>query len=171
VVPRNEPRQPGEPVFRGRRDYSSFVDLLKETSAAWNVRVGAYCLMPNHCHFARKLDDEVPQSRELAPDVDGIKRAVCEVYRVEEAELLVTRRGSFNEARNVAIHLTRRLRRYRLKEIGDAFQVKTYSSVGSVVERLKAALAADRRLRQRVERLIGMIDKSQEQTPFRFLFL
>jgi len=171
VVPRNEPRQPEEPVFRGRRDYSSFVDLLKETSAAWNVRVAAYCSLPNHYHCARKLDDEVPESRELAPDVDGIKRAVCEFYRVKEAELLVSRRGSFNEARNVAIHLTRRLRRDRLKGIGEAFQVKTYSSVGSVVERLKAALAVDRRLRQRVERLIGMIDKSQEQTPFRFLFL
>lgn len=304
----------GEPVFRGRRDYSSFVDLLKETSEAWNVRVAAYCLMPNHYHlllqtpeanisrcmrhvdgvytqrfnrnhdndgplfrgrykailvdadryllelvryihrnpvsaglterldsypwsshrgylsraktwdwlykdyvlgmlakgdadrlrlyrefvsmadsqallevfsrnkwpwvlgsegfvatikerfFARKLDDEVPESRELAPDVDGIKRAVCESYRVEEAELFVSRRGSFNEARNVAIYLTRRLRRDRLKEIGEAFRVKTYSSVSSVVERLKAALAADRGLRQRVERLIRRIDKSQEQT-------
>jgi REP element-mobilizing transposase RayT len=41
----------GEPVFRGRRDYSSFVDLLQETSAAWNVRVAAYCLMQNHYHL------------------------------------------------------------------------------------------------------------------------
>ena len=304
----------GEPVFRGRRDYSSFVDLLKETSEAWNVRVAAYCLMPNHYHlllqtpeanisrcmrhidgvytqrfnrrhdcdgplfrgrykailvdadryllelvryihrnpvsaglterldsypwsshkgylsraktwdwlhkdyvlemlarkeadrlrlyrefvsmgdsqdlrevfsrkrwpwvlgsegfvsivkerfFARKLDDEVPESRKLAPDVDAIKGAVCEFYRVEAAELLVSRRGSFNEARNVAIYLTRRLRRDRLKEIGEAFQVKTYSSVSSVVERLKAALAANRRLRQRVEKLIRIIDKSQKQT-------
>jgi len=64
----------------------------------------------------------------------------------------------------VAIYLTRRLRRDRLKEIGEAFQVKTYSSVSSVVERLKAALAANRRLRQRVEKLIRIIDKSQKQT-------
>ena len=49
--------------------------------------------------------------------MDGIKRAVCEFYRVEEAELLVSRRRSFNEARNVAIYLTRRLPRDRLKEI------------------------------------------------------
>ena len=304
----------GEPVFEGRLDYSSFVDLLKETSEAWNVRVAAYCLMPNHYHlllqtpeanisrcmrhvdgvytqkfnrnhgcdgplfrgrykailvdadryllelvryihrnpvsaglierldtypwsshrgylsraktwdwlhkeyvlamlakrkadrlrlyqefvsmgdsedllqvfsrkkwpwvlgsegfvtavkerfFARKLDDEVPESRELAPAVDQIKRAVCEYYRVEEAELFVSRRGSFNEPRNVAIYLARRLRRDRLKEIGEAFQVNTYSSVSSAVERLKAVLAGDTRLRRRVEKLIRIIDKSQEQT-------
>jgi len=304
----------GERVFRGRGDYCSFVDLLQEASAAWNVRVAAYCLMQNHYHlllqtpeanisrcmrhidgvytqrfnrshdcdgplfrgrykailvdadryllelvryihrnpvnaglterldgyvwsshraylsrakrwdwlykdyvlgmlakkeadrlrlyrefvsmadsqdllevfsrnkwpwvlgsegfvatvkerfFARKLNDEVPESRELAADVAWIKKAVCELYGVEEAELLASRRGSFNEARNVAIYLTRRLRRDRLKEVGEAFQVKTYSSVSSVVERLKAALAADRRLRRRVERLARIITKSQEQT-------
>ena len=84
-----------------------------------------------------------------------IKKAVCEFYGVDEAGLLASKRGSFNEARNVAVYLTRRLRRDRLKEIGEAFQVKTYSSVSSVVERLKAALSADRRLRQRVERLVS----------------
>lgn len=242
----------GEPVFQTRLDYSSFVDLLRETSEAWNVRVAAYCLIPNHYHlllqtpeanisrcmrhidgvytqrfnrnhgydgplfrgrykailvdadryllelvryihrnpvsaglterldaypwsshkgylsrakrwewlhkdyvlamlatrkadrlrlyrefvsmgdseeilqvfsrkkwpwvlgsegfvsavkerfFARKLDDEVPESRELAPEVDEIKRAVCEFYGVAEAELLLSRRGFFNEGRNLA---------------------------------------------------------------------
>jgi putative transposase len=89
------------------------------------------------------------------------------VFRVEEGELLVSRRGSFNEARNVAIYLTRRLRRERLSEIGDAFQIKMYSAVSSVIERLKGALAADRALRQRLERLVRIIDKSQQQPPHR----
>ena len=66
----------------------------------------------------------------------------------------------------MAIYLTRRLRRDRLKEIGEAFQRNTYSSVSGVIERLNRVLAADRRLRQRVERIIRNIDKSQEQTPF-----
>jgi putative transposase len=114
--------------------------------------------------FARKLDDEVPESRELAPEVDEIKRAVCEFYGVAEAELLVSRRGSFNEARNVAICLARRLRRDRLKEIGEEFQMNTYSSVSSVIERVKVALAADKGLRRRVERISRIITKSQKQT-------
>jgi putative transposase len=304
----------GEPVFQSRLDYSSFVDLLKETSEAWNVRVAAYCLIPNHYHlllqtpeanisrcmrhidgvytqrfnrkhghdgplfrgrykaiivdadtyllelvryihrnpvragltkrldaypwsshkgylsrakrwewlhkdyvlamlatrkadrlrlyrefvsmgdgeeilevfsrkkwpwvlgsegfvnavkerfFARKVDEEVPESRELAPEVDEIKRAVCEFYGVAEAELFVSRRGSFNEARNVAVYLARRLRRDRLKEIGEAFQMNTYSSVSSVIERVKAAFTADKRLKRRVERISRIIAKSQKQT-------
>jgi putative transposase len=41
----------GEPVFQSRLDYSSSVDLRKETSAAWNVHVAAYYLIPNHYHL------------------------------------------------------------------------------------------------------------------------
>jgi len=106
----------------------------------------------------------VPESRQLAPEVDGIKKAVCEVYGVAEAELLLSRRGSFNEGRNVATYLARRLRRDRLTEIGEAFQMNTYSSVSSVIERLNAARAADKRLRRRVERISRIIAKSQKQT-------
>jgi putative transposase len=304
----------GEPVFQSRLDYSLFVDLLKETAAAWNVRVAAYCLIPNHYHlllqtpeanisrcmrhidgvytqrfnrkhghdgplfrgrykailvdadtyllelvryihrnpvragltkrldaypwsshkgylsrakrwewlhkdyvlamlatrradrlrlyrefvfmgegeeilqvfsrkkwpwvlgsegfvsavkesfFARKLDGEVPESRELAPEVEEIKRAVCEFYGVGEAELFVSRRGSFNEPRNVALYLARQLRRDRLKEIGEAFQMNNYSSVSSAIERVKAALPADKGLRRRVERISRIVAKSQRQT-------
>ena len=78
--------------------------------------------------------------------------------------MLASRRGSFDEARTVLICLARRLRRDRLKEIAESFQMNTYSSVSTVIERLNGVMAADRRLRQRVERIIRSIDKSQEQT-------
>jgi len=38
----------GEPIFAGNHDHSGFIDLLKDTSELWNLRVAAYCLMPNH---------------------------------------------------------------------------------------------------------------------------
>ncbi len=41
----------GDPVFRVREDYLSFIELLKETGDMWNLRVGAYCLIPNHYHL------------------------------------------------------------------------------------------------------------------------
>ncbi len=63
------------------------------------------------------------------------------------------------EPRNVAIYPARRLRRERLKEIGEAFQMNTYSSVSSVIERLKEALAADGGLGQRVERITRVVTK------------
>jgi len=114
--------------------------------------------------FSRKVDEEVPQSKELAPGTDRIKRGVCEFYRIDQAELLRSRRGDFNEPRNVAIYLTRRLRGDSLKEIGEQFQMDKYSSVSSGIERMKALIAKDQRLRSRVEKLVLMLAKSQEQT-------
>ena len=40
-----------EKIFSDRQDYTMFIDLLKEASVSWNVRICAYCLMPNHYHL------------------------------------------------------------------------------------------------------------------------
>jgi REP element-mobilizing transposase RayT len=40
-----------EEVFLSRADYESFLEILRETSAGWNIKVAAYCLMPNHYHL------------------------------------------------------------------------------------------------------------------------
>jgi len=114
--------------------------------------------------FLLKADDEVPQSRELAPELDQIKKAVCEFYRISEDELLLSKKGVFNEPRNVAIYLTRLLRNDSLKQIGEQFQMKKYSSVSSVVERMKESISSDRKLKKRVGILASALSKSQEQT-------
>ena len=38
----------GESIFRERKDYLGFVELLKEVVDMWNVNIAAYCLMSNH---------------------------------------------------------------------------------------------------------------------------
>lgn len=47
----------GEDIFSGDQDYILFTDLLKETSEMWNVRIAAYCLMPNHYHMLIQTPD------------------------------------------------------------------------------------------------------------------
>ncbi|MDY6951758.1 MAG: helix-turn-helix domain-containing protein, partial [Thermodesulfobacteriota bacterium] len=79
-------------------------------------------------------------------------------------ELYRSRRGQFNEPRNVAILLTRKLRRDSLKEIGQQFHMEKYSSVSSVIERMKKQMLADRNLKKRVDRVADETSKSQEQT-------
>jgi len=114
--------------------------------------------------FLRKINDEIPQSKELAPDVDRIKRVICEFYKISDSELMSAKRGVFNEPRNVAVVLTRRLTGYGLKQIADHYGFKKYSSVSSVIGRMEVSIATDGRLRKRLENMYDLATKSQEQT-------
>ena len=40
-----------EPIFLGSNDYLSFLKVLEEGSVMGNVRIAAFCLMPNHYHI------------------------------------------------------------------------------------------------------------------------
>jgi len=113
---------------------------------------------------SKKVDSEVPQRKELAPALDLLIGAVSRSYRVERKDLFYSRRGHRNEAKDVAIYLARRLRGDRLKEIGGAFQIGRYSTVSSIVERMKVRIGSDEKLRKRVDHLILIIQMSQEQT-------
>jgi len=114
--------------------------------------------------FSTKADSEVPQRKERAPALDLLVGVVSRAYRVEGKDLFYSRRGHGNEARNVAIYLARRLRGDRLKEIGEAFKIGRYSTVSSIVERMKVRMGSDETLRKKVDHLMSTIQMSQEQT-------
>ena len=38
----------GEQIFLEERDYKTFLELLMESVELWNLRIAAYCHMPNH---------------------------------------------------------------------------------------------------------------------------
>ena len=54
--------------------------------------------------------------------------------------------------------------RASLEEIGREFEIAEYSSVSSVIEKIKAMIAKDRKLKKRVLGLKEEINMSQEQT-------
>ncbi|MBC8481299.1 MAG: transposase [Planctomycetes bacterium] len=114
-------------------------------------------------YHALKADDDIPQSKELAPGKDAIIKAVCDYWNVAEDDLVKSKRGQFNEARNVAIYLTRILRHDSLQEICAQFKMNKYSSVSSVIERMKAKIDTDRQINKYINGLCNTI-KSQEQT-------
>ncbi len=107
-----------------------------------------------------KHHEEVPDSTGLRPDREKIKEAVCKFYQVNRGDLLQSKRGVFNEPRNVAIYLCRLLRGDRLDELGGDFDLKRYSSVSTVIERTKVQISKDRKLRKRVEKLKTILTKS-----------
>jgi len=115
-------------------------------------------------YYVLKADDDVPQSKALAPGHQEIIRGVCEEYGVDEKALYRTRRGVSNEARNVLAYLIRRLRRDTLNEIGGQFKIEKYSSVSSMIERVKRQMQEDQGFKKRIDDLSSRIIKSQEQT-------
>lgn len=40
-----------EVVFCEEEDYLSFIEILKETTSLFNIRIAAFCLLPNHYHL------------------------------------------------------------------------------------------------------------------------
>ncbi len=112
--------------------------------------------------FTDKKHEEVPESRYLAPDIDKIIEEVCKFYNVNKDVLFSSRRGLFNEPRNVAIYLIRRLRGGTLKEAGKIFGIEKNSTVSSVVERLKLEIERNKNLNKRIGILRAKLTKSQE---------
>lgn len=46
-----------ELIFSEQKDYHRFIDLLIESCELWNIRISAYCLMPNHYHLLIQTPD------------------------------------------------------------------------------------------------------------------
>ena len=114
--------------------------------------------------FNLKNVEEMPETKRLAPDIHKIKHAVCMFYNIKETALYVTRRGYFNEPRNVAVYLIRRLRNDTLRHVGQEFGIEKYSTVSSIVERVKYGMKADKGLKNRIQDIAEKISKSQRQT-------
>jgi putative transposase len=97
------------------------------------------------------------------PGKGSVIRAVCDYWNVGVDDLIESKRGQLNEPRNAAIYLTRRLRHDSLQEISSQFKMNKYSSVSSIVERMKVRIEADKKIKKRIVDLCNII-KSQEQT-------
>jgi putative transposase len=115
-------------------------------------------------YFERKVHIEVPDSKLLAPDKERIQELVCRTYGITKAELVKSKRGTFNEPRGVAIYLTRMIRSEGLMDICKDYNLKKYSSASSVVENVKKKLLKDRKFRKRVNELSQKLIKSQKET-------
>ena len=108
--------------------------------------------------------EEIPESRLLAPDVDDVIDELCRYYNVTQSELRLSRRGYFNEPRNVGVYLIRYLRNDSLKDVGKVFGIERYSTVSSIVERVKQEIGKNSKFKKRIHELTYNINKSQRHT-------
>ena len=101
--------------------------------------------------FAGKNHKQIPDAVELAPEVEDIIKAVCRFYNVDEKEIFKAKRGTLNEPRNVAIYLSRILRRDSLLQISEYFNMAGYSASGSAIERVRKKLAQDKKFKKKID--------------------
>jgi len=111
--------------------------------------------------FSDKSHEEVPEAKLLASDPDRILDAVVNLYEITIDDLYRSRRGYFNEPRNVAIYLMRRLRSETLKAAGEVVGITKNSTVSSIIDRVKYEMSRDKGVRLRVEKLIKNLSNSQ----------
>jgi putative transposase len=111
--------------------------------------------------FIKKIDKEIPASKGLAPDLDRIISEVSRYYGLKHTALTAARRGIENEPRDVAVYLIRTMRSEPLMKIGAGFGLNRYSSVSSVVMRVKTKLQKDQKFKERLAKIENNIFKGQ----------
>jgi REP element-mobilizing transposase RayT len=104
-------------------------------------------------YFAEKKDRNVPQSKELAPGIQEIKKAVCDVYKINEENLCGLRRGRTNEPRNAAVYLSRKFGGDNLERLGEEFAIDSYSTVSSILGKVSSQMTKDKKLRKKIEKI------------------
>ena len=105
---------------------------------------------------------EIIETKSLAPTADEIIQAVCNYFDLEKNDILIPRRGRFNEPRNIAVYLVRQIRKEPLVKIADYFKINSFSSVSSVIIRLEKRLKSDKKLNKTVLEIKSKFRMSQE---------
>ena len=114
-------------------------------------------------YFGSKRHREIPQTKHLEPDIKDIKQIVSKTYKVTTDSLLKSRRGIQNEPRNVAIYLARSYTGKKLEDIGIEFNIDKYSTVSSIIAKIRDRKNDDKSLAKRIAQ-IEQIIKNQRQT-------
>ena len=159
------------PQKQGR--LKSFIEFMQEDDSEEVTRLFSLKKLPSmfgpegfitgikEKYYFKKKRYEVPESKSLSPTSDTIISAVCGHYGVSFTELLITRRGVFNEPRNIAVYLLRQIRGENLNNIGELFNIKAYSTVSSVLRRVSRLKKSDIKIKKKIDKIQDSITKGQ----------
>jgi chromosomal replication initiation ATPase DnaA len=114
--------------------------------------------------FSDKNHEEVPEANILPPDPARILEAVVNLYEITIDDLHSSRKGYFNEPRNVTIYLMRRLRSDTLKTAGEVVGITKNSTVSSIIDRVKYEMSRDQGIKLRVEKLIKTLNNGKRRS-------
>ncbi len=94
---------------------------------------------------------EIPESKIFSTSPKDVILAVCKYYKVSESELLASKRGTTNVPRDMAIYLVRQHCRETLPSVGRYFGIENYSTVSSVIERVKLRKVRNKNVQKEIE--------------------
>ncbi|TKB06014.1 helix-turn-helix domain-containing protein [Desulforhopalus sp. IMCC35007] len=107
---------------------------------------------------------EVPESKILALDAERVITSVCAHYKISREQLFLSKRGTENLPRDIAIYLVRLFCCKTLPSVGKDFGIINYSTVSSAVQRVKLRYERDKYLLKEIENIKKKIVKSQKRT-------
>jgi chromosomal replication initiation ATPase DnaA len=112
-----------------------------------------------------RVDEEKPESRQVfVLEIEEIVGVTVREYGKGVDELKRRKRGEENEARMIAIYLSRQLVGHKHGEIGKVVGLEKASSVSSAYLRTKARVTEKRQLARRVRRIEEALLKSKKRT-------
>jgi putative transposase len=112
-----------------------------------------------------RVDEEKPESRQVfGLEIEEIVGATVREYGKGVDELKGRKRGEENEARLVAIYLSRQLGGHKHGEIGKVVGLEKTSSVSSAYLRMKTRLTEERQLVRRVRKIEEALLKGKKRT-------
>ena len=119
--------------------------------------------------IAEKFQDfrfhrEIPESHILAPAPEKIIDLVSKVFKVKRESLTKFKRGTENVPRDIAVYLLRIYSKQTLSGVGRYFNITNYSTVSSIVERIKVRKLADKAIANKLKQIEKKLGKGQKQT-------
>lgn len=114
-------------------------------------------------HLQDKINPEQPQSRNFMWEIDEIKDIVASQLNVTKTSLETGRRGQVNEARDIAIYLSRQYSGKGHLEVAKMFGGKRSTMVGSTIHRVKKQLDNNQAFKAKIQDLRKLL-KTQNKT-------
>jgi len=105
LAPDKKKRRQAYLRFMAKDDSDELLDFFEQKKRPSLLGSENFISWVKGTFFEEKKHRQIPQSAQLAPELEQIKREVCRTYGVEEKDLLTAQRGKSNEPKNVAIYL------------------------------------------------------------------
>ena len=157
--------------FSGVREYQQFMHskIEKEVADFYQRRYQKPILgdkgfierVRNKLGDKARVEEAKPESRRVfGLGIEEIARATAREYKTRVEDLRRRGRGEANEARSMAMYLCRVLGGHKHSEIGKVLGLEKTSSVSSTCLRMKARVAAEKKVSRRARRIEDALNMS-----------